>query len=137
MVARALAVRGERLVVTGGAADRERAAAVAAAAGLPGEAVLAGRLGLGSFAALVADAALVVTADTGAGHLASAYGRPSVVIFGPAPPEQWGPPPGPHAALTHAELRRGDAFTDVPDPALLAVNPEEVLAAADRVRGTS
>ncbi len=133
-VARSLAAAGEQVVVTGGEADRDRAAAVAAAAGLPEEAAMAGSLGLGAFAALVADASLVVTADTGAGHLASAYARPSVVIFGPAPPEQWGPPAGPHAALTHAELRRGDAFTDVPDPALLAVTPEEVLAAADRVR---
>lgn len=135
-VARTLAARGDRVVVTGGSGDRERAAGVAALAGLPGGAVLAGRLGLGAFAALVGSASLVVTADTGAGHLASAYARPSVVIFGPAPPEQWGPPSGPHLALTHADLRRGDAFTDVPDPALLAVTPEEVLAAADRVRGS-
>lgn len=133
-VARALTAEGDRVVVTGGGADLDRAAAVAAAAGLGPESVLAGRLGLGAFAALVADAALVVTADTGAGHLASAYARPSVVIFGPAPPEHWGPPPGPHVALTHAGLRHGDPFTDVPDPALLAVTPEEVLAAAGSVR---
>src|SRR3712207_6850754 len=50
-------------------------------------------LALAEFAAVVAEAALVVTADTGAGHLASAYGRPSVVLFGPVPPWQWGPPP--------------------------------------------
>ena len=129
-VARALAAQGRQVVVTGGAADRDRADQTAALAGLPPGAVLAGRLGLGAFAALVAGAELVVTADTGAGHLASAYGRRSVVIFGPAPPEHWGPPPGPHVALTHAELRRGDPFTDLPDPALLAVTPEEVLAAA-------
>lgn len=133
-VARSLAAQGDQVLVTGGGGDRERAAAVADAAGLGEDAVLAGRLGLGAFAALVAEASLVVTADTGAGHLASAYARPSVVIFGPAPPEQWGPPPGPHVALTHADLRRGDAFTDVPDPALLAVTPVEVLAAAASVR---
>lgn len=133
-VARRLAEAGDRVLLTGSAAERRRALETAALAGLGGDAVLAGRLGLDDFAALVADAALVVTADTGAGHLASAYARPSVVIFGPAPPEHWGPPPGPHVALTHAELRRGDAFTDVPDPALLAVTPEEVLAAAARVR---
>jgi len=131
-VAAALTADGHRVVVTGGAADRERAERTAALAGLPAAAVLAGRTGLAAFAALVAGAALVVTADTGAGHLASAYGRPSVVVFGPAPPEHWGPPPGPHVALTHAELRRGDPFVAEPDPALLAVTVEEVLAA---VRG--
>jgi ADP-heptose:LPS heptosyltransferase len=134
-VARTLAGRGDQVVVTGGGADVDRARGVADLAGLPEEAATAGRLSLGTFAALVADASLVVTADTGAGHLASAFVRPSVVIFGPATPRQWGPPPGPHVALTHAELRHGDGFTDVPDPALLAVTPEEVLAAADQVRG--
>jgi ADP-heptose:LPS heptosyltransferase len=79
----------------------------------------------------VADACLVVTADTGAGHLASAYARPSVVLFGPVPPRHWGPPPGPHIPLTHAELCRGEPFADDPDPALLAVSVDEVLAAVD------
>jgi len=130
-VAADLAARGASVVVTGGAADRERAERTAALAGLPAAAVLAGRLALDEFAAAVADAAVVVTADTGAGHLASAYARPSVVLFGPVPPSQWGPPPGPHVALTHAELRRGDPFVDDPDPALLGVTVEEVLAAVD------
>lgn len=130
-VAANLTARGAAVVLTGGAADRERAERTAALAGLPASSVLAGRLGLAEFAATVAGAALVVTADTGAGHLASAYARPSVVIFGPAPPEHWGPPPGPHVALTHAELRRGEPFVDEPDPALLSVTVEEVLAAVD------
>ena len=130
-VAAALAADGHEVVVTGGSADRERAERTAALAGLPADAVLAGRTGLAAFAALVAGATLVVTADTGAGHLASAYGRPSVVVFGPASPEQWGPPAGPHVALAHADLRRGDPFVAEPDPALLAVTVEEVLAAVD------
>ena len=128
-VAADLAGRGAEVVPTGGAADRERAEQTAALAGLPASAVLAGEIGVGAFAAVVAGAALVVTADTGAGHLASAYGRPSVVLFGPVPPEHWGPPPGPHVALTHAELRRGEPFVEEPDPALLAVTVDEVLEA--------
>jgi ADP-heptose:LPS heptosyltransferase len=136
-VARDLTSRGLPVVLTGGTADRQRAERTAELAGLPPVAVLAGRLPLGDFAAVVADAALVVTADTGAGHLASAYRRPSVVIFGPAPPEAWGPPPGPHVALTHADLRRGEPFVDEPDPALLAVTVEEVLAAVDTLPVTS
>ena len=95
--------------------------------------MLAGTTDLLGFVALIADAALVVTADTGAGHLASAFGTPSVVLFGPVPPSRWGPPPGPHVALEHAEVRLGDAFAPAPDPALAAITVDEVLAAIDRL----
>jgi ADP-heptose:LPS heptosyltransferase len=128
-VASVLAKAGHSVVFTGGTAEAARAAEVCRLAGLPPEAVLAGRLGLAAFAAAVAEAAVVVSADTGAAHLASAYGTPSVVLFGPAPPEIWGPPPGPHVVLTRPELRRGDAFAADPDPALLGVQVRDVLAA--------
>jgi ADP-heptose:LPS heptosyltransferase len=107
---------------------------VASLAGFGDDTVLAGRIDLTAFAALIAGACLVVTADTGAAHLASAYRVPSVVIFGPAPPEEWGPPAsGPHLVLTHAELRVGDTFGSEPDPALLAVTVDEVLDAVQRL----
>lgn len=126
-VVRALVADGHRVVLTGSAAERPRALRIAAAARLPRAAVLAGRTDLAQLAAVIADARLVVSADTGAAHLASAYARPSVVLFGPAAPEQWGPPPGPHVVLTHAELRRGDVFARTPDPALGAITVDEVL----------
>ncbi len=88
-VARAV---GHRVVVTGSAAERELALAVASGAGLPESVVLAGELDLADLAAVVADASVVVCNDTGVGHLATAYGVPSVVLFGPTPPERWGPP---------------------------------------------
>lgn len=129
-VARTLADSGREVVFSGSASERPRALEVARLGGFDEETVLAGRIELDGFAALVADAALVVTADTGAAHLASAYRIPSVVIFGPAPPEEWGPPAsGPHRVLTHAELRVGDTFGSEPDPALLAVTVDEVLDA--------
>ncbi|MBT2501142.1 glycosyltransferase family 9 protein [Curtobacterium sp. ISL-83] len=131
-VVRGLRTRGLDVVLTGGADDVVRARAVADAAGLAPEAVLAGVLDLQPFAAVVAAARLVVTVDTGAAHLASAYGIPSVVLFGPAPPEAWGPPvSGPHVVLTDASVRLGDVFSEVPDPALLAVSAEDVLCAVD------
>ncbi|PPG05337.1 MULTISPECIES: glycosyltransferase family 9 protein [unclassified Rathayibacter] len=127
-VARSLTAEGHRVVYTGGANEADRARRVAELAGA-GE-VLAGELALSGFAAVVAAAEVVVTVDTGAAHLASAYGVPSVVIFGPAPPEAWGPPAsGPHVVLTDASLRRGDVFSAEPDPALLAVQVDDVLAA--------
>ncbi|NKX54140.1 glycosyltransferase family 9 protein [Arthrobacter sp. E918] len=132
-VASALARSGHRVVFTGSSGERPRAEAVAGLAGLAADTVVAGRQPLAEFAALIADAALVVSADTGAAHLATAYGRPSVVIFGPAPVAEWGPPPGPHIVLTDESRRVGDTFSAVPDPALLAVTAADVLAAAARL----
>ncbi|WP_433506985.1 glycosyltransferase family 9 protein [Pseudonocardia halophobica] len=117
------------VVVTGGPQERSLAERVAAAADLSDDRVLAGRTSISELAALVAGAALVVSGDTGIAHLAAAFGRPSVVLFGPVGPERWGPPAGPHRALTHAEVRRGDPFADDPDPALLAIGVDEVEAA--------
>lgn len=104
---------------------------MASKAGLPRDRVLAGRTDLAGLTDVVGRAALVVCGDTGVAHLASALGTPSVVLFGPAPPDRWGPPPdGPHVVLTDARRRRGDPFADDPDPALLAVTVDDVLGAA-------
>lgn len=124
---------GREILFTGSRSERPRALAAAELAGLRQSAVVAGELGLDEFAAAVAAASLVVSADTGAAHLASAYARPSVVIFGPAPVAEWGPPPGPHIALTDETQRVGDTFAAEPDPALLAVTVQDVLAAAEKL----
>jgi ADP-heptose:LPS heptosyltransferase len=119
------------VVITGSAAERPLALRVAAAAGLPEQRVLAGRTDLGRLAGLVAGAGLVICGDTGIAHLASAFGTPSVVLFGPVPASRWGPPiDGPHRALSRDDARRGDPFAADPDPALLGVTVAEVLAAA-------
>jgi ADP-heptose:LPS heptosyltransferase len=133
-VARALAERGHEVVITGSAAERELAGKVARDAGLPLAAVLAGGTGLGDLAALVAHARLLVSGDTGIAHLATAYGTPSVVLFGPVPPRRWGPPPDRprHRAIWHGtRAERGDTLGPGVHPALLKVTVDEVLAAAD------
>lgn len=131
-VARAMIEEGREVVFSGSGKERPRAIAAAEAAGAPESAVLAGELDLSGFAALIADASVVVSADTGAAHLATAYRRPSVVIFGPAEPRHWGPPAdGPHVVLTDESLRVGDTFGSEPDPALLAVTVDDVLEAVD------
>lgn len=132
-VARRLSDSGHQVVFTGSADERPRALEICTRAGLPGSAVLAGKLSLAAFAACIAGARLVVSADTGAAHLATAYARPSIVMFGPVGPERWGPPPGPHVVLTRERLRRGDPFADSPDPALLGVTVEDVLRAASEL----
>ena len=135
LVARRLSDGGHRVVFTGSAQERQRAQDICRLAGLPGTAVLAGHLELREFAACIAGARLVISADTGAAHLASAYARPSIVLFGPVGPERWGPPPGPHLVLTRDGLRRGDPFADSPDPALLGVTVDDVLSAAAELAG--
>jgi hypothetical protein len=127
-VAAALAHDGHRVVVTGGRDEAGLTAAVAAAAG---GVDLAGRTSLPDLLALVADARLVIAGDTGIAHVATAFATPSVTLFGPVGPAQWGPPADPrHVVLTDAALRRGERFADEPDPALLAVTVDDVIDAA-------
>jgi ADP-heptose:LPS heptosyltransferase len=130
-VARALVARGHRVVVTGTSAERAVARAVAAAAALPEEAVLAGRTDAAALATLVAHARLVVCGDTGTGHLATAFGTPSVVLFGPVPPSLWGPPRGrpQHRALWTDVHAAPGVPPEGPHPALAALTVADVLAA--------
>lgn len=44
---------------------------------------------LGAYAALLADAALVISNDTGPGHLAAAVDAPLLSVLGPTDPDQW------------------------------------------------
>jgi ADP-heptose:LPS heptosyltransferase len=131
-VARAECEAGRPVVVTGGPAELALARRVAHGAGLGDEAVLAGRTDLAGLARAVAAAARVVCGDTGVGHLATALGTPSVVLFGPVPPAEWGPPAGRpiHTALWTG--RRGDPHADRPDPGLLEIEAERVLEALPR-----
>lgn len=132
-VARRLDAAGHRVVVTGSAAERSLADEVSSLAGLPPGSVLAGGTDLAGLAALVAGARLVVSGDTGIAHLASAYATPSVVLFGPTPPSQWGPPPnGPHVAIWHG-TGKGDPWGGSVDPALSRIEVHEVLEEAGRL----
>lgn len=129
-VARSLVGEGHRVVITGTAAERDLRRRVADGAGLPAGAVL--DTDLLELAAIVASASVVVTNDTGTSHLATAYGTPSVTLFGPVSPGLWGPPRDrpQHVALWHGTGERpGDAHGHVPDPRLLEITVEEVLAA--------
>lgn len=131
VVARWAVERGHPVVLTGSRDEAGIARRVQRFARLPADTVLAGHTDLEQLAALVASARLVVSGDTGVAHLASAYGTPSVVLFGPTPPSRWGPPAtGPHAAIWHGH-EVGDPAADAVDPALLAVTPAEVLAAVE------
>jgi ADP-heptose:LPS heptosyltransferase len=123
------------VLITGTADERDLAEAVASSACLPDSRVLAGATDLEQLCVLVASASLVVSGDTGIAHLAAAFGTPSVTLFGPVGPDQWGPPAdGPHVVLGDPDMRRGDPFAADPDPALLAIGVGDVLRAAARLR---
>jgi ADP-heptose:LPS heptosyltransferase len=127
-VARAELATGRRVAITGGAGERDLATAVAAAAGLPDAAVLAGTTDLAALAAAVGAAARVACGDTGIAHLATALGTPSVVLFGPTPPAEWGPPADPRHTVLWAG-RRGDPHGAQPDPGLLEITVPAVVSA--------
>jgi ADP-heptose:LPS heptosyltransferase len=128
-VARAERERGRRVVVTGTRAERDLCAAVAERAGLPREANLAGWTTLGQLAAIIARAGAVCTGDTGPAHLASGFGTPSVVLFGPTPPHLWGPPPDDPRHRAIWKGRRADPHAATPDSGLLEIGVEEVVEA--------
>lgn len=123
---------GRRVIITGGPDEVSVARRVASLAGVPPWDVAAGRTDLLDLAALVAGAGRVACGDTGVAHLATAFRRPSVVLFGPTPPAWWGPPRGgPHVTLWTG--RRGDPHGPRPDPGLLGIGVEDVVAALRRV----
>lgn len=127
------ASHGHAVVVTGSRGERQLAERVAAEGRLTDPSVLAGRTGLLELAALVARARLVICGDTGVAHLATAYGTPSVVLFGPVAPQLWGPPPGrAHIALWHGGAG-GDPWGKSVDPGLLEISVIDVIDAAVRL----
>lgn len=86
----ALASAGWRVVITGSAAEHHIAQDVARHMRYP-TVIAACDISIGGLAALLAGAALIVSNDTGAAHLASALGVPSVVIFFATDPKRWAP----------------------------------------------
>jgi ADP-heptose:LPS heptosyltransferase len=131
---------GRRVVVTGGPDEVRLAEALVL--GLPPEraVVTAGRLDLPGLADVVARARAVVCGDTGVAHVATAAGTPSVLLFGPTPPQRWGPATDPerHRVLFRGDPDRpGDPHADSTDPALLALSLDEVHAAVEDLLATT
>jgi ADP-heptose:LPS heptosyltransferase len=133
-VAHAETRAGRRVLITGSRAERRLAAEVAERAGLARTSVVAGSTSLIGLARLVAVAGRVVCGDTGVAHLATALGTPSVVVFGPTSPAEWGPR---ICADRHRILwsgRTGDPHGARPDPGLLKISVPDVLGELERVR---
>ncbi len=87
--------RGRRCVLTGGQDpfEREHLAHIRAALAAAGQTCpdLSGQLDLVTLAAVLKRASLFVGMDSGPAHLAAAWGRPQIVLFGPTNPFHWRP----------------------------------------------
>jgi ADP-heptose:LPS heptosyltransferase len=120
--------KGRTVALTGTPDDlwiRRRIAALARSGG-----IFVAHTTLEQLMELVAGCGRVVCGDTGVAHLATALRTPSVVLFGPTSPAEWGPPPSPlHRVLWCG--RSGDPHGAAVDPGLLDITPEDVEGALD------
>jgi ADP-heptose:LPS heptosyltransferase len=130
IVAAWAADEGFDVVVTGSASERGLAQEVCDIAGLGLQGNLAGSTDLLGLATLIAHGRLVICGDSGAAHLATAFGTPSVVMFGPVSPSEWGPRDvGPHIAIWKGH-GVGDPWAERLDRALAEIQVGDVIDAA-------
>lgn len=123
VVARQLTRAGLDVIVTGSAHEADLVCEVSRSGGLSPDAGRAGGYDLRALTTLVASASVIVSADTGVAHLATAVGTPSVVLFGPESPRRWGPPPGhPHRLVYTPGVPARDLTADPADVAGLALD---------------
>lgn len=115
------------LVITAGPEAWEQEMAAAIAAGLPaGLATAAGPTSLRAYLAILAGAAAVLTVDGSASHLAAAFGRRTLTLFGPTNPAHWHLPTPRSRRLWAADFtaeRKPEAGA-IPVPAALAAARE-------------
>ena len=85
LVAHDLPALGRRVVVCPGPGEEDIARGQ-----FPSATLLPG-VGLGAYAALLSEAALMISNDTGPGHMAAAVGTPLISVQGPSDPTLWRP----------------------------------------------
>jgi heptosyltransferase III len=134
-VTTALAAAGHPVVVTGGPAETELAAAAAGTGALD----LSGRTTLAELAGVLARAAAVVVGNTGPAHLAAAVGTPVACLFSPVvPADRWAPYGVPTVLLGDADAPcRGTRARECPvpgHPCLSGVAPSQVVGAVAHLR---
>ncbi len=100
---------GADIIAAGFAAEKPTIARLAELAGAP-VVDLAGHTDMGTLIALLAGAKLVVSNDTGPGHIACALDVPVIIIFGPTNPSRIRPYAKPHAVAAVDPDARGNAI---------------------------
>lgn len=129
-VASALATRGMTVLINYGPGEEQLAEAVRAASG--GVAVPL-KCSVAELIAITRRASLFIGGDTGPMHLAAALGVPVVALFGPTRPERNGPFGTRSVVLRNPESVHNTSHTAEPDEGLLAILPEAVVHAAERL----
>jgi heptosyltransferase-3 len=107
VLARWLATRGLRVVLTGGPGEDERRYTEEVARALPDAVNVTGKLSLAQNAYLASCAQLYVGLDTALTHMAAALDVPVVALYGPSNPVKWGPWPYQHAETENPYVVRG------------------------------
>ena len=100
---------------------------------------LVGRTTLGEASAVVSRCSVLVGVDTGLSHMAHAYGRPAVLLFGSNTP--YLDPPGPAARILHSGRScspcRGKLTCDARIDCMTDISVEHALAAVTECLGTA
>jgi heptosyltransferase-1 len=133
-VARVLASDGMIPLINFGPGEEELANQVVAASGSKAVAI---SCSLGELIALTRRARLFIGGDTGPLHLAAALQVPVVAIFGPTDPARNGPYGTKSIVLRDPASRTSLSHTSAPDPGLLRITADAVIAAARTLLGDS
>jgi heptosyltransferase I len=129
-VSRELAKEGAEVLVNYGPGEEQLASAVRDSSGGAAHPVTCS---IAELIALTRRASLFIGGDTGPLHLATAMGIPVVAIFGPTDPARNGPYSDKSVVLRNPASRTSLSHTSQPDPGLLQITPDEVLAAARKL----
>ncbi len=129
-VACELAKDGVRSFINYGPREEELAAAVESASAGAAQKI---SCSISELIALTRRARLFIGGDTGPMHLAAALQIPVVGIFGPTNPARNGPFGTPAVVLRSALSLTSHARRSAPEPGLLEITPQEVVAAARKL----
>ena len=127
------------MAVAGAPADAAIANQIVDLAGDERITSIAGRLGIGAFGALAANARAFVGITTGSMHVAAAVGAPTLGIFPFQSdyPERWAPL-GPHTEIVRASYpcHKGDTKEKCPDYACIAnLDIPRIVAGTEALMG--
>jgi heptosyltransferase-1 len=126
-VARALSLCGLTALVNFGPGEHELALEVQVASNGVSQPI---SCSISELIALTRRARLFIGGDTGPMHLAAALRVPVVAIFGPTDPARNGPYGTKSVVLRNPASKTSLSHTSAPDPGLLKISAEEVIAAA-------
>ena len=131
----ALVAEVRRVVVTGGASERDLTARVTCGP-RAGVRDLGGMQELSELVEVIANAAVIVVGNTGPAHVAAAVGTPVVSLFAPTvPASRWRPWRVPHVLLGEQDIEcagcRARVCPKPGHPCLAPVTIEDVVDAVD------